>query len=84
MKFNFNSYIPQEKEVSFMNLKDLRIKSNLSQAELAERAGISQGYLSSLERGEKQPTLPVLKRLASALGISVSALIDDNKPRKAG
>ena len=68
-----------------MNLKDLRIESNLSQAELAERSGISQGYLSSLERGEKQPTLPVLKRLASALGISVAALVDDNnKPRKAG
>ena len=68
-----------------MNLKDLRNNSKLSQAELAERSGISQGYLSSLERGEKQPTLPVLKRLAEAFGISVSALIeDDNKPRKAG
>ncbi|MHC1760562.1 MAG: helix-turn-helix domain-containing protein [Negativicutes bacterium] len=68
-----------------MNLKNLRIDSKLSQAELAERSGISQGYLSSLERGEKQPTLPILKRLAEALGISTAALIDDdNKPRKAG
>lgn len=69
-----------------MELKALRIDSQLSQAELAERAGISQGYLSELERGEKQPTLPVLKSLASALGISVAALIDgnDNKPRKEG
>ena len=50
-----------------MNLKDLRIKSDLSQAELAERSDISQGYLSSLERGEKQPTLPVLKRLSTPM-----------------
>ena len=68
-----------------MNLKDLRIKSDLSQAELAERSDISQGYLSSLERGEKQPTLPVLKRLAVALGISVAELVEDDvNPRKAG
>ena len=68
-----------------MNLTDLRIELNLSQAKLAERSGISQGYLSSLERGEKQPTLPVLKKLAAALGISVSELVDgDEKPRKAG
>lgn len=70
-----------------MELKDLRINSKLSQADLAERAGISQGYLSSLERGEKQPTLPILKKLAKALNISVAALIggDDKKSkRKAG
>ena len=45
-----------------MNLKKLRINSNLSQVKLAEQSGISQGYLSSLERGEKQPTLPILKK----------------------
>lgn len=60
-----------------MNLKKLRIISNLSQMQLAQKAGVSQGHLSSLERGDKQPTLPVLKRLAVALGVSVAKLIDD-------
>jgi len=68
-----------------MNLKKLRIISNYSQMQLAQKAEISQCHLSSLERGVTQPTLPVLKRLAAALGISVAELIDeDEKPRKAG
>ena len=68
-----------------MNLKKLRLISKLSQMQLAQKAGISQCHLSSLERGVKQPTLPVLKRLAAALGISVAELIDDdNKPGKEG
>ena len=67
-----------------MNLKKLRIISKLSQTQLAHKAGISQCHLSSLERGVKQPTLPVLKRLAAALDISVAELIDDEGETKKG
>lgn len=65
-----------------MNLKKLRIISNYSQMQLAQKAGISQCHLSSLERGVKQPTLPVLKRLAAALGISIAELIDEDDTSK--
>ena len=69
-----------------MNLKKLRKSINFSQAKLAMTADISQGYLSSLERGEKQPTLPVLKRLAAALNLSVAELIseDSGNEKKSG
>jgi len=40
-----------------MNLQKLRIISNFSQMQLAQKAGISQCHLSRLERGVKQPTL---------------------------
>jgi len=61
-----------------IKLKELRKNSNMTQAELAKLSGISQCHLSCMERGEKQPTLPILKRLAVALKISVAELIDDD------
>lgn len=49
-------------------IRAARSRSGLTQAELAERAGISQPLLSSYERGRIQPTLPVLMRLEEAAG----------------
>ena len=68
-----------------MNLKKLRIISKLSQMKLAQKAGISQCHLSQIERGAKQPTLPVLKKLAAGLEISVAELIEEEgEPEKDG
>lgn len=44
-----------------------RTKLGMTQAELAERAGITQGQLSRLEGGGAAPTVPLLARLADAL-----------------
>ena len=45
-----------------------------SQVSLAAAAGISQGYLSQLEQDEREPTLSIATRLASALGVSLDEL----------
>ncbi|MGM0703841.1 MAG: helix-turn-helix domain-containing protein [Pseudomonadota bacterium] len=42
--------------------------------ELAEKAGISQGYLSEIEAGKKTGSLGVLKRIAEALDVELSDL----------
>ncbi|WP_372612723.1 helix-turn-helix domain-containing protein [Halomonas sp.] len=42
--------------------------------ELAEKAGISQGYLSEIEAGKKTGSLGVLKRIAEVLGVELSDL----------
>lgn len=42
-----------------------------SQAAVAERAGVSRNYVSLVERGEVNPTLDGLSRLARALGCGV-------------
>lgn len=56
-------------------IKALRKQSNLTLEQLGERCGVSRAMLSSIERGEKMPTLPVVLRVASGFGISVSDLL---------
>lgn len=56
-------------------LRQRRTRAGLQLAELAERADVSQTYLSDLERGRKLPTLLVLDALASALGTTVVGLL---------
>lgn len=48
----------------------------MSQAELAEAAGISTKYLGTVERGEQSPTLNVLRRLAAGLDVDLRVLVD--------
>lgn len=55
------------------NIKDFRIKKNLTQQELAERVGISLSYLSKIEAENcnKSFSLHVLFDIADALGVDV-------------
>jgi transcriptional regulator with XRE-family HTH domain len=58
-------------------LRTLREKRRLSQAEVAKRSGVTRFYVSQLETGlRKNPSLPVLKRLARALGVPVGELLE--------
>jgi transcriptional regulator with XRE-family HTH domain len=50
-------------------MKRRRAKLAISQMELAERAGISPGYVGEVEMGRKFPSPEILERIASALGI---------------
>jgi transcriptional regulator with XRE-family HTH domain len=56
-------------------LRSLREKSQLSTRALAARAGISQPYLSQLERGLSSPSMVTTYRLAEALGVLPGALL---------
>lgn len=58
------------------NLVVFRKAKRWSQKKLAEKAGISQTYISELEAEKKQPTIPIVEKLASALGVSISKLLD--------
>jgi transcriptional regulator with XRE-family HTH domain len=57
-------------------LQQLRKRRNLTQAELAEKAGLSRGYLARLETARQDPTLTTLEALAKALRVKVSRLLD--------
>lgn len=55
-------------------IRRLRRARNLSQEDLAERAGISVSTLSRIERGEVIPSFETLRELAAALGVEAEAL----------
>jgi transcriptional regulator with XRE-family HTH domain len=49
--------------------------AGFSQEELAARSGLHRTYISFLERGMKSPTVDVLMRLGTALGVRASHLL---------
>jgi len=52
----------------------LRKQRHLSQLALSIDAEIAKSYLSDLERGERNPSVLVLNKIATALGITLSEL----------
>jgi transcriptional regulator with XRE-family HTH domain len=57
-------------------IKALRTERGLSRQTLAERAAISREYVRLLEAGRYDPTVTVVRRVAKALKVKPSALID--------
>jgi transcriptional regulator with XRE-family HTH domain len=55
-------------------LKEQRVAARLSLRQLAEQAGVSNPYLSQIERGLRKPSADVLQQIARALRISAEQL----------
>lgn len=56
-------------------LSTIRTRFGLSQLELARRVGTHRNYIGALERGETNPTLATLVKLATGLGIPLADLM---------
>ena len=56
-------------------IKRLRTERNLSQERLADAIDSHQVYISEIERGLKIPSLPVLREMANAFGMSLTELV---------
>lgn len=65
-------------------VKELRTERHLSQATLAERAGMHRTYLGSIERGRRNVPLDTVCRLAWALGVDVRDLFSDEPGEGSG
>lgn len=63
------------KDVLAENIRDYRLKHNLSQEELADLCGLHRTYIGSIERCERNVTLSTLEVLATVLLISVPGLL---------
>jgi transcriptional regulator with XRE-family HTH domain len=57
-------------------IRQQRERSAISLRKLAERAGISNPYLSQIERGLRKPSAEILKSIARALSISAETLFE--------
>jgi transcriptional regulator with XRE-family HTH domain len=55
-------------------LQEQRRSAQLSLRQLADQAGVSNPYLSQIERGLRRPSAEVLQQIAKALRISAEAL----------
>lgn len=64
------------KEVMAVNLRRIRHDKNMTQEDLAHRAGLSARYIGAIERADKSASVTVLGRIASALGVDASTLIE--------
>jgi transcriptional regulator with XRE-family HTH domain len=58
------------------HLRTLRKAKGLTQVALAYRGEFNRNYIGMLERGERNPSLKNLKRLADALNISLKELLN--------
>ena len=63
-------------DVFARNVRLLRHQAALSQEELAERAGVHRTYVGSIERGERNVSLENIERLAKALKVPASRLME--------
>lgn len=53
------------------------LRGDMSQTELARKAGIPQSAISEIEAGKRIPRTDTLQKLATALGVSVADLLDE-------
>ncbi|GHT59376.1 transcriptional regulator [Spirochaetia bacterium] len=67
-------------EIFIANLKEYRKLRKISQMALAEECESAQTYISELEMGKKSPSLLMVERIASALGIEAVYLFQDRSP----
>jgi transcriptional regulator with XRE-family HTH domain len=60
-----------------VRLQAVRQEKRITRAELARRAKVSPSFIHSIEVGQKSPTLRTLEKLAAALDVPVTMLIED-------
>lgn len=78
---SFNLLMSKEEENRILkafsnNVRTFRESSGLSQEKLAEKADLHRTYIGSIERSEKMPSLITIVKIAKALNINISQLIN--------
>lgn len=58
------------------NLRRIRKEKGLSQEELAFECGVHRTYVSGVERGIRNPTVTIVAKIADALNVPASALLE--------
>jgi ribosome-binding protein aMBF1 (putative translation factor) len=68
------------------HIRERRFELDLTQQEVAERAGTAHSYISKLEGGDHMPTISVLQRILRVLGeellIGIERVVPDDEPER--
>lgn len=72
--------IDQAMKIIADRLKNARIKAGITQLELSFRSGVSQGMITYIEQGARNPALKTVLKLCDALNIRFSDLLDGIEP----
>ena len=70
-----NSFDPEVASAFGRVVRRERLNQQVAQDRIALEAAVDRSYFGKLERGERQPSLAVLLKIACALGISGSTLL---------
>ena len=57
------------------NIRRLRAERDITQEELAERAGLNRNYVGMIEREENAPTVDTLEKLSEVLQVEPTSLL---------
>lgn len=75
----------KKKDMRFAGrLKKLRVQAGLTQAKLAEMAGLHAFGVAKLEQGERKPLWETVQALADALGVAVDDFRDRPAKKRRG
>jgi transcriptional regulator with XRE-family HTH domain len=69
--------IPAPRSTLARNIRRLRAERGISQEELGDLAGLHRTYVGSIERGERNVSIDNIGKLAAALGVTPSKLLED-------
>lgn len=58
-------------------VREERLKQNISQEKLAEKAGVHRTYIGMIERGEKNITLENINKIVKALDLKIKDIFAD-------
>lgn len=59
-----------------LRIREMRVGRRLTLKVVSERAGITEGFLSQIETGRSSPSLRTFRRIAEALGVDASEMLD--------
>ncbi|MDA3789468.1 MAG: helix-turn-helix transcriptional regulator, partial [Desulfobacula sp.] len=67
-----------DEKIICKNIKTFRKKNHFTLEKLADLTGLTKGYLSKVERSEKAPPYSTLNKIAGALEIEITSLLEND------
>lgn len=74
--FGSRSFEPKSASAFGQVVREIRVEIGVSQDDLALRSNLERAHVGRIERGENQPTLWVILKLAEGLGVTPGSLMD--------